>query len=96
MSKVKIDGQEFEFKFGFKQIKELIKLTGKDLDKLEEVAKDFNNASIIGAIGIGKTIEETEEMMDKDGTFECVTSILNAFSEEVVRYFSPNSQSQTN
>ena len=45
MSKVKINGQEFEFKFGFKQIKELIKHTGKDLDKLEEVAKDFKTNS---------------------------------------------------
>ena len=67
MSKVTINKQEFEFKFGFKQIKELIKVTGKDLDKLEEVAKDFNNASLIGSIGIGNSIEETEELMDKDG-----------------------------
>jgi len=96
MSKIKIDGQEFEFRFGFKQLKELVKVTGKDLDKLEDVAKDFNNASLICSIGIGKSVEEVEELLDKDGTFDAVTSILTAFSDEVVKYFSPNSQSQTN
>lgn len=96
MSKVKINGEEFEFKLGFKQIRELIKTTGKDLDQLESIAKDFSNASLIASIGIGKSIEEIEELMDKDGKFDCVTSIITAFSEEVVRYFTPNSQSQTN
>ena len=88
--------QQFEFRFGFKQLKELVKVTGKDLDKLEDVAKDFNNASLICSIGIGKSVEEVEELLDKDGTFDAVTSILTAFSDEVVKYFSPNSQSQTN
>lgn len=96
MSKVKINNQELDFKFGFKQIKELVKKTGKDLDKLEEVAKDFNNVTLIASIGLNKSEEEIENLIDADGSFECVTSILSAFSEEVVKYFSPNSLGQTN
>lgn len=96
MTKIKINNQEFEFQLTYKRLKELCLKSGKDLNELEEFAKDFNNASLIASVGTGKTLEEIEELMDLDGTFECVVNILKAFSEEVIRYFTPNSQSQTN
>ncbi len=93
---IKINNQELEFKFNFKQIKQLIQVTCKDLADLEAVAKDFNNVGLIGSIGTGKSVEEIEELLEADGTFEAVKSILDAFSSEVVKYFNPNLQSQTN
>lgn len=94
--KIKINGEELEFRFRTKQLGQLIKATGKDLDKLQEIVTDLNNASLLASLGTGKTIEEIEEMMDKDGTFECVQSIIQGFNDEVIQYYSPNSQSQTN
>jgi glycerate kinase len=92
--KITINKQELEFKFKFSQLKELTKITKTDLAGLEEIAKDFNNASLIASIGTGKTIEEIEQMLDEDGTFEAVTEIISAFSGEVLAYFNPNSQNQ--
>ena len=93
--KITINKQELEFKFKFSQLKELTKITKTDLTGLEEIAKDFNNAALIGSIGTGKTIEEIEALLDED-SFEGVTEIITAFSGEVLAYFSPNSQNQAN
>jgi glycerate kinase len=90
---ITINKQELEFKFKFSQLKELTKITKTDLAGLEEIAKDFNNASLIASIGTGKTIEEIETMLDED-SFEGVTEIITAFSGEVLAYFNPNSQNQ--
>jgi glycerate kinase len=92
---ITINKQELEFKFKFSQLKELTKITKTDLTGLEEIAKDFNNAALIGSIGTGKTIEEIEALLDED-SFEGVTEIITAFSGEVLAYFSPNSQNQAN
>jgi glycerate kinase len=93
--KITINKQELEFKFKFSQLKELTKITKTDLAGLEEIAKDFNNAALIGSIGTGKTIEEIEALLDED-SFEGVTEIITAFSGEVLAYFNPNSQNQAN
>jgi glycerate kinase len=90
---ITINKQELEFKFKFSQLKELTKITKTDLTGLEEIAKDFNNAALIGSIGTGKTIEEIEALLDED-SFEGVTEIITAFSGEVLAYFNPNSQNQ--
>jgi glycerate kinase len=90
---ITINKQELEFKFKFSQLKELTKITKTDLAGLEEIAKDFNNASLIASIGTGKTIEEIEALLDED-SFEGVTEIITAFSGEVLAYFNPNSQNQ--
>lgn len=92
---ITINKQELEFKFKFSQLKELTKITKTDLAGLEEIAKDFNNASLIASIGTGKPIEEIEAMLDQD-SFEGVTEIITAFSGEVLAYFNPNSQNQAN
>ena len=92
---ITINKQELEFKFKFSQLKELTKITKTDLAGLEEIAKDFNNASLIASIGTGKPIEEIEQMLDED-SFEGVTEIITAFSGEVLAYFNPNSQNQAN
>lgn len=92
---ITINKQELEFKFKFSQLKELTKITKTDLAGLEEIAKDFNNASLIASIGTGKPIEEIEAMLDKD-SFEGVTEIITAFSGEVLAYFNPNLQNQAN
>jgi hypothetical protein len=90
---ITINKQKLEFKFKFSQLKELTKITKTDLTGLEEIAKDFNNAALIGSIGTGKTIEEIEALLDED-SFEGVTEIITAFSGEVLAYFNPNSQNQ--
>jgi glycerate kinase len=92
---ITINKQELEFKFKFSQLKELTKITKTDLAGLEEIAKDFNNASLIASIGTGKTIEEIEALLDED-SFEGVTEIITAFSGEVLAYFNPNLQNQVN
>jgi glycerate kinase len=92
---ITINKQKLEFKFKFSQLKELTKITKTDLTGLEEIAKDFNNAALIGSIGTGKTIEEIEALLDED-SFEGVTEIITAFSGEVLAYFNPNSQNQAN
>ena len=94
--KIKINHQELEFKFKFKQLKELCNVTGKELTELEAITSNLNSIALIASLGTGKSIEEIETLLDEDGTFDAVQGIVKAFSEEVVQYFSPNSQSQTN
>lgn len=96
MTTIKLNNQEFEFKFRFRQVKELLKITGKDLSTMDDIAQDFSNIPLIASLGTGKTIEEMELLLDQEETFEGVKSIAAAFGQEVKAYFTPNSQSQTN
>lgn len=96
MTTIKLNNQELEFSFKFKQVRQLVNRVGKDIEQFEEIVKDLNNVIPIGAIGTGKTEEEIEELIDADGTFDAVKVILEAFTKEVVVFFSPNSQSQAN
>lgn len=96
MAKIKINGEEFEFRFRFKEVGKLLKVTGKNLGDIQEITQDFNNAALIGSIGIGKTCEEVEELLDKDGTFESVSNLLMAFAEEVGQYFQKDEQKVEN
>lgn len=96
MTTIKLNNQELEFSFKFKQVRQLVNRLGKDIEQFEEIVKDLNNVIPIGAIGTGKTEEEIEELIDADGTFDAVKVILEAFTKEVVVFFSPNSQSQAN
>tara|TARA_R110000868_G_scaffold125509_4_gene331460 strand:+ start:1653 stop:1943 length:291 start_codon:yes stop_codon:yes gene_type:complete len=96
MTTITINNQELEFSFKFKQVRQLVNKVGKDIEQFEEIVKDLNNVIPIGAIGTGKTEEEIEELIDADGTFNAVKQILEAFTNEVVIFFSPNSQSQAN
>ena len=96
MTTIKLNNQELEFSFKFKQVRQLVNRVGKDIEQFEEIVKDLNNVIPIGAIGTGKTEEEIEELIDADGTFDAVKVILEAFTKEVVVFFNPNSQSQAN
>lgn len=96
MTTITINNQELEFSFKFKQVKQLVNQLGKNIEDFEEIVKNLNNVVPIGAIGTGKTEEEIEELIDADGSFNAVKQILEAFTNEVIIFFSPNLQSQAN
>ena len=60
MTTIKLNNQELEFSFKFKQVRQLVNRVGKDIEQFEEIVKDLNNVIPIGAIGTGKTEEEIE------------------------------------
>ncbi len=96
MTTIKLNNQELEFNFKFDEVLLLLNRVGKDISQFEEIAKDLNNIIPIAAIGTGKTEEEIRELIKLDGNFSCVAQIGKVFSEEVVIFFTPNSQSQAN
>ena len=92
--KITINNQELEFNFKYSQLKKLCEKLNKNLGDLKEIAADFNNASLLAAIGTGKDIETIEQLLDADGSFEAIQNIIKAFSDEVIQYIGPNLQSQ--
>lgn len=93
--KITINKQELEFNYNYSQIKQLCSAKGKKLEDLKDIAEDFGNADLILSIGVNISLEDATKLLDEDGTFEAVRLIIESFSNEVVRYMNPNSQSQT-
>jgi hypothetical protein len=93
--KITINKQDLEFNYNYSQIKQLCNDKGKKLDELKDIAEDFGNADLILSIGVNIPLEDATKLLDDDGSFEAVRLIIESFSNEVVRYMNPNSQSQT-
>lgn len=93
---MKINNQEIKFEFRFKQVAELCKVKGIDLDQLEAVAKDFTNAPLILSIGAGISLDEATDLIQNDERgFKAITEVLQEFSNQVVSWINPNLLSQT-
>ena len=92
--KITINNKKLEFKFKYSQLAKLLKETGKEISQLQEIASDLQSSALVLSIGANISIKEATDLLDA-GSFEDITAIGKAFSEEVVQYVSPNSQSQT-
>ena len=93
--KINLNQKEYNFEFKFKQLVELEKVHGVQLEDVETFVKKLSNTSIIGALGLGMEVSEVNEILS-GGSFEDIKAILSAFDSEVSRYINPNLQSQTN
>lgn len=94
---MKISNRELELTYKFKELAELKKRSGKDVDEFVELAKDFTNAPLLLSIGAGISEEEAIELIQSDESgFQIVVEIVKEFSEKATIYLTPNSQSQTN
>lgn len=95
MSKIKLNGIEYEFRYSFKNLKELVTAENLDLSKIQEFGGNFTNVPKIIFYGIGKslTIDEIESALDSEG-FDKLVSTIELFGSEVSQYFggekSPN------
>ena len=94
MSTVKINGKEYEFKIRFSQLMKIYEKTGTDLQGLEDFVKDQTNLPMIVSLGLNKSIEEATELLDSVDSYLETIDFIKVFNDEVVRYISPNSQSQ--
>lgn len=90
---ITINNKEYEFKYTFSKLNKLMQAKNLTLEGLSELGKDFSSVALIGAIGMNKTEQELEQLLD-ESTFEAVKTIMEAFAKEVQAYF-PNVESQT-
>ena len=95
MNKIKLNEIEYEFKYSFKAIAELLKAEKITLNELSTFGQDLTKIPVIAYYGIGKvlSIEEIESILDM-GEWKDVLAIIETFSNEVSQYFggseSPN------
>lgn len=97
MTTIKLNGIEYEFKYSFKALTELLKAENLKLEQLTEFGQDFTKCAIIAHYGIGKvlTIQEIEDSLDK-AKWDDVIAIIEAFASEVSQYFSTQKKTLTN
>jgi len=97
MTTIKLNGIEYEFKYSFKALTELLKAENLKLEQLTEFGQDFTKCAVIAHYGIGKklSIEEIEEVLDYSDWNDVVT-IIEAFASEVSQYFSTQKKTLTN
>jgi hypothetical protein len=95
---MKIKETELKLKFSYKAIIELLEISGVTLDKIGEYGADIKNAATILYVGQKHSggelsLQDCEDLLDS-GDWNDVLEIINLFSQEVTKYFTPNSTSQ--
>lgn len=89
MKTIKLNGKEYQFRYSFRALSELLNAEKIKLSDLTEFSQDFTKVPTIIHYGIGKelSVKEIEEALD-NGQWNDVVQAIELFSNEVAVYFS--------
>jgi hypothetical protein len=91
MKTIKLNEKEYQFRYSFRALSELLTAEKIKLNELTEYGQDFTKVPVIIHYGIGKelSVEEIKTALD-NGVWGDVIQAIELFSSEVAVYFSGN------
>ena len=91
MKTIKLNEKEYQFRYSFRALSELLTAEKIKLNELTEYGQTLTNVPTIIYYGIGKelSIEEITNSLD-NGVFNDAIQAIELFSSEVAVYFSGN------